>query len=71
VVDADSLGYCTGKLQQPPLAFRNFCLFELELAGVPGLRRDVDTLTDLCQAARIGLGARTLSVRESIKVACA
>jgi 2-phospho-L-lactate guanylyltransferase len=44
---------------------------ELELAGVPGLRRDVDTLADLCQAARIGLGARTLSVRESIKVACA
>ena len=43
---------------------------ELELAGVPGLRRDVDTLADLCQAARIGLGARTLSVRESIKVAC-
>ena len=44
---------------------------ELELPGVPGLRRDVDTLADLCQAARIGLGARTLSVRESIKVACA
>jgi 2-phospho-L-lactate/phosphoenolpyruvate guanylyltransferase len=44
---------------------------ELELAGVPGLRRDVDTLADLCQAAQIGLGARTLSVRESIKVACA
>lgn len=44
---------------------------ELDLPGIPGLRRDVDTLADLCQAARIGLGARTSSVRESIKAACA
>ncbi|MGN6794054.1 MAG: 2-phospho-L-lactate guanylyltransferase [Streptosporangiaceae bacterium] len=43
---------------------------ELEIPGIPGLRRDVDTLSDLCDAARIGLGARTLSVRESINVAC-
>ncbi len=44
---------------------------ELDLPGLPGLRRDVDTLADLCQAAQIGLGARTLSVRESINAACA
>jgi 2-phospho-L-lactate/phosphoenolpyruvate guanylyltransferase len=44
---------------------------ELEIPGIPGLRRDVDTLCDLCDAARIGLGAKTLSVRESIKVPCA
>jgi 2-phospho-L-lactate guanylyltransferase len=44
---------------------------ELEIAGIPGLRRDVDTLSDLCDAARIGLGAKTLCVRESITVACA
>jgi 2-phospho-L-lactate guanylyltransferase len=44
---------------------------ELDLAGIPGLRRDVDTLADLCHAARIGLGARTSSVRESIIAACA
>lgn len=44
---------------------------ELELPGIPGLRQDVDTLADLCQAARIGLGARTLSVRESVNLACA
>ena len=30
-----------------------------EIAGPPGLRRDVDTLDDLRQAATIGLGART------------
>ncbi len=44
---------------------------ELDLPGIPGLRRDVDTLADLCQAAQIGLGARTLSVRESINAGCA
>jgi 2-phospho-L-lactate/phosphoenolpyruvate guanylyltransferase len=44
---------------------------ELEIPGIPGLRRDVDTLSDLCDAARIGLGARTRAVRESIKAACA
>jgi len=44
---------------------------ELEIPGIPGLRRDVDTLSDLCAAARIGLGARTLAVRESIEVPCA
>lgn len=40
---------------------------ELDLPGIPGLKRDVDTLTDLCKAARIGLGRRTRSVRESLK----
>ena len=29
----------------------------------PGLRRDVDTLADLCEAARIGLGRRSASMR--------
>jgi 2-phospho-L-lactate guanylyltransferase len=43
---------------------------ELDLPGIPGLRRDVDTLADLCEAARIGLGPRTLSVSESIDVRC-
>jgi len=39
---------------------------ELDLAGIPGLRRDVDTLADLHSAALIGLGSRTRSARESI-----
>jgi len=43
---------------------------ELDLPGIPGLRRDVDTLADLCEAARIGLGARTSRVRESIGASC-
>ena len=43
---------------------------ELDLPDIPGLRRDVDTLADLCEAARIGLGVRTLSVSESINVGC-
>ena len=53
------------------LRHREAGVVELELPGIPGLRRDVDTLSDLRQAARIGLGARTLSVRESIRVASA
>lgn len=39
---------------------------EIDVPGIEGLRRDVDTLTDLLEAEQIGLGARTLSVRESI-----
>lgn len=39
---------------------------ELELAGIEGLKRDVDTLTDLGEAEQIGLGPRTLFARESI-----
>src|SRR6266700_4196175 len=39
---------------------------ELDLAGIPGLRRDVDTLAELHSAALIGLGSRTRSARESI-----
>jgi 2-phospho-L-lactate/phosphoenolpyruvate guanylyltransferase len=39
---------------------------ELDLPGIEGLKRDVDTLADLREAEQIGLGARTLSVRESI-----
>jgi 2-phospho-L-lactate guanylyltransferase len=34
---------------------------ELVLPGLDGLRRDVDTLADLRDAARIGLGPRTLA----------
>jgi 2-phospho-L-lactate guanylyltransferase len=41
---------------------------ELDLPGIPGLRRDVDTLADLDSAALIGLGARTRSARESIRL---
>ncbi|MGH3202263.1 MAG: 2-phospho-L-lactate guanylyltransferase, partial [Streptosporangiaceae bacterium] len=32
---------------------------ELELASIPGLRRDVDTPADLRGAAELGLGPRT------------
>jgi 2-phospho-L-lactate guanylyltransferase len=39
---------------------------ELDVTGIPGLRRDVDTLADLHSAALIGLGSRTRSARESI-----
>jgi 2-phospho-L-lactate guanylyltransferase len=42
---------------------------ELDLPGIPGLRRDVDTLADLREAEQLGLGARSLSVRESISSA--
>ena len=40
---------------------------ELDLPGIPGLRRDVDTLADLSAAERIGLGDKSLSVRETIR----
>ncbi len=40
---------------------------ELDLPGIPGLRRDVDTLADLNAAERIGLGHKSLSVRETIR----
>ncbi len=40
---------------------------ELDLPDIGGLRRDVDTLADLAAAERIGLGARTSSVRETIR----
>src|SRR5579859_846039 len=39
---------------------------EIDLQGIPGLRRDVDTLSDLHSAAMIGLGSRTRSARDSI-----
>jgi 2-phospho-L-lactate guanylyltransferase len=42
---------------------------ELDLPGISGLRRDVDTLADLREAEQLGLGARSLSVRESISSA--
>ena len=40
---------------------------ELDLPGIPGLRRDVDTLADLCAAERIGLGEKSVSAREAIR----
>lgn len=39
---------------------------EIDLPGIEGLKRDVDTLSDLLEAEQIGLGTRTLSVRETI-----
>jgi 2-phospho-L-lactate guanylyltransferase len=44
---------------------------ELDMPGIPGLKRDVDTLADLRRAEQIGLGARTASVRETIRSALA
>lgn len=35
---------------------------EIDLPGIPGLRRDVDTLSDLRSAAQIGLGPRSAAV---------
>ncbi|HUA30588.1 MAG TPA: 2-phospho-L-lactate guanylyltransferase [Streptosporangiaceae bacterium] len=39
---------------------------ELALSGLDGLRRDVDTVSDLQDAARIGLGPRTLAAADWI-----
>ena len=39
---------------------------ELDLAGIAGLRRDVDTAEDLEQAAALGLGPRTAAVAARI-----
>jgi 2-phospho-L-lactate/phosphoenolpyruvate guanylyltransferase len=41
--------------------------FELDLPNIPGLRRDVDTLADLGAAERIGLGPRSLAMRETMR----
>jgi 2-phospho-L-lactate guanylyltransferase len=35
---------------------------ELDLAGIPGLRRDVDTAADLSSASGLGLGPRTAAI---------
>jgi 2-phospho-L-lactate guanylyltransferase len=43
---------------------------ELDLDGIPGLRRDVDTPEDLCAAAAIGLGPNTAPVAADL-VRCA
>jgi 2-phospho-L-lactate guanylyltransferase len=51
---------------QSRLRHRQAGVVELDLPGIPGLKRDVDTLADLRSAEELGLGARTLSVRESI-----
>jgi 2-phospho-L-lactate/phosphoenolpyruvate guanylyltransferase len=40
---------------------------ELDLPGAGGLRRDVDTLADLCAAERIGLGAKSSSISEALR----
>jgi len=42
---------------------------ELDLPGLAGLRRDVDTLDDLRSAAVIGLGRRSAAVTSSLAVA--
>ena len=42
---------------------------ELTLAGIPGLRRDVDTPADLDAAAQLGLGARTRQVADGLRCA--
>jgi len=39
---------------------------ELDLPGIDGLRRDVDTAEDLGRAAALGLGARTAAVAASL-----
>jgi 2-phospho-L-lactate/phosphoenolpyruvate guanylyltransferase len=43
------------------VAHRSAGAVELMLPGLDGLRRDVDTVADLRDAARIGLGPRTLA----------
>ena len=40
---------------------------ELILPNTPGLRRDVDTLADLGAAERIGLGPKSLALRETMR----
>jgi 2-phospho-L-lactate/phosphoenolpyruvate guanylyltransferase len=54
---------------QSRIRHRQAGVTELDLPSIPGLKRDVDTLADLREAEEIGLGARTLSVRESISSA--
>jgi 2-phospho-L-lactate/phosphoenolpyruvate guanylyltransferase len=44
---------------------------ELVLPGLRGLRRDVDTVDDLRDAARIGLGPRTAAATEAAQVSLA
>jgi 2-phospho-L-lactate guanylyltransferase len=41
---------------------------ELDLADVPGLRRDVDTAADLSSAAGLGLGPRTAAIAPQLLV---
>ncbi|MEV7419912.1 2-phospho-L-lactate guanylyltransferase [Streptomyces sp. NPDC089919] len=41
---------------------------EIRLSGVPSVRRDVDTGTDLEAAAALGLGARTAQLYGSVRV---
>ena len=42
---------------------------ELDLPGIAGLRRDVDTLDDLRSAAEIGLGRRSAAIRAALGLA--
>ncbi len=41
---------------------------ELDLPGIPGLRRDVDTPADLSSAAGLGLGPRTAAIAPQLLV---
>jgi 2-phospho-L-lactate/phosphoenolpyruvate guanylyltransferase len=49
------------------VAHRSAGAVELMLPGLDGLRRDVDTVADLRDAARIGLGPRTLAAAGSLR----
>lgn len=42
---------------------------ELELAGVPTVRHDVDTPEDLWAAARLGVGPHTAALLDSLGLA--
>ncbi|MBB5790001.1 2-phospho-L-lactate guanylyltransferase [Jiangella mangrovi] len=42
---------------------------ELELDGIPSVRRDVDTAVDLWDARRLGVGPRTTALLEELDVA--
>jgi 2-phospho-L-lactate guanylyltransferase len=44
---------------------------ELTLPGLRGLRRDVDTVDDLREAARIGLGPHTAAATAAAQVSLA
>ena len=77
VADAEGTG-TTLYTARPPAAFRprfgagsraahlSGGVVELQLPGLDGLRRDVDTVADLRDAARIGLGPHTAAAAGSL-----
>ena len=48
--------------------YRSAGVAELDLGGIPGLRRDVDTAADLSSAAGLGLGPRTAAIAPQLLV---